>query len=47
MTVIELVIRLQNIKDQDKPVHISGNSALKEFVWHEHVHDHPHAIVIG
>lgn len=47
MTVSELISKLQKIKDQNKKVYISGESALKEFEWHEHVHDHPHATVIG
>ena len=47
MTVQDLIDKLQKIKDKDKRVEFSNEASLVEFKWHEHVHDHPHALVIG
>jgi hypothetical protein len=47
MTVRELIEKLQEIKDKDKRVEFSQEASLVEFKWHEHAHDHPHALVIG
>ena len=46
MTVKELIKKLEAIKDREKEVLISGESALRDFRWHEHVSDHPHALVV-
>jgi hypothetical protein len=46
VTVKDLILKLKKIKDQDKQVLVSGESALKDFVWHEHISDHPHALVV-
>lgn len=46
MTVKELIQKLDAVKDKDKQVLISGESALRDFMWHEHVSDHPHALVV-
>jgi len=46
VTVKELIQQLNKIKDKDKEVLISGESALRSFQWHEHISDHPHATII-
>jgi hypothetical protein len=46
MTVRELIQRLKAVSDQDKQVLVSGESALCDFKWHEHLSDHPHALII-
>ena len=46
MTIKELIQKLGTIKDKEKEVLISGESALRSFQWHEHVSDHPHATII-
>jgi len=46
MTVEELISRLQQIKDKEKQVLVSGESALVSFKWHEHVLDQPHRLTI-
>jgi len=47
MTVRELIEKLQEIEDKNKRVEFSQEASLVEFKWHEHAHDHPHALVIG
>jgi hypothetical protein len=46
MTVRELIQKLKAVSDQDKQVLVSGESALCDFIWHEHVSNHPHALII-
>jgi hypothetical protein len=46
MTVKELIERLEKIRDKEKQVLVSGESALCDFVWHEHISDHPHALIV-
>jgi hypothetical protein len=47
MTVRELIEKLREIEDKNKRVEFSQEASLVEFKWHEHAHDHPHALVIG
>jgi hypothetical protein len=47
MTVQDLINKLEKIKDKEKVVLFAGERAQVEFRWHDHVHDHPHALVIG
>lgn len=47
MTVRDLIAKLEKIKDKEKVVLFAGERAQVEFRWHDHAHDHPHALVIG
>lgn len=47
MTVQELINKLEKIKDKEKPVMISGNTALTDALWHWHFRDQPHQLLVG
>jgi hypothetical protein len=47
MTVQELIEKLEKIADKDKPVMITGSTALTDALWLWHFRDQPHQLLIG
>jgi hypothetical protein len=47
MTVQELINKLEKIKDKEKPVMITGSTALTDALWHWHFRDQPHQLLVG
>lgn len=47
MTIQDLIDKLNKIKDKEKLVVISGNTALTDALWHWHFKDSPHHLLIN